>query len=656
MSGKFTVDIDIGGTLTDGLFSDGRRVVAAKVDTTPHDFTVCFFDCLREGAHRLGYDDLTAFLADVQVIRWSSTIATNVLAEEKGPKIGLLIRAGHGTDLYGEGTSPAVGKVLAPENIARVSEPLVAEEVLQRVRGLLEQGVRRICVSLKGAFRDPAAEQAIRRLVQDQFPDHYLGAVPVLLGSDILHHPDDQTRTHLALINAYVHTPLAVALFKAEDELLLQHKYRKPVYIGHVNGGVARVAKTKGVDTTESGPVFGLQAAAYFARQYGLGKVLSLDVGGTTAKIGLILNGEVMTVPHGDLFGIPLKTPWILLRSIALGGGSIARVRAGALTLGPDSMGAYPGPACYDLGGEHATLTDAFVVSGAINPDRFLGGRRQLNVEQARSAVATHVADPLGLSVEAAAQRIIETAMDMVTRACAATLKESGHTADSFRLFAFGGNGANFAAGVADRLGLQEAYVFSLGPVLSAFGSSVSDICHIHEEWPYTPLTVGGAGDLVALVAAGRDRVLRDLEGEGLSPADADLSVELVLAGRGGGAEVVRLGVDAALNGGLADLAARRAGTTLERVAVRGVSPVVRLELPRSAAPAHGAEPGGRRAILWPQPEAAAPVYNWEDLRPGATFAGPACLEAETVSCQIPPGWRVQLDGLGNAVLTKGGV
>lgn len=654
MCNKLTVDIDIGGTLTDGLFSDGQQVVAAKVDTTPHDFTICFFDCLREGAERLGYDDISEFLANVKVIRWSSTIATNVLAEGKGPKIGLLISEGYHSDLYGSGLSPAIGKVLATENIVPVSAPMVEEEVLKKIRELLEKGVRRICVSLQGSFQDPAAEQMIQKLVQEQFPDHYLGAVPVLLGSDILHHPDDQTRTHLALINSYVHTPLAVALFKAEDQLQQQYKYRKPVYIGHVNGGVARVAKTKGVDTTESGPVFGLHAAAYFARQYGFKQVLSVDVGGTTAKIGLILNGEVITVPNGDLFGIPIKTPWILLRSIALGGGSVAEAANERITLGPQSMGAYPGPACYDLGGDQATLTDAFVVVGAMNPDRFLGGRRQLNIEQARRAISVHVAEPLKISVEAAAQGIVDTAMEMVTQACWDTLEEFGYTPDNFRLFAFGGNGANFATGVADRLGIQEAYVFGLGPVLSAFGSSVSDICHIHEEWPYTPLNSEGLSNVTALVAAGRDRVLRDLQGEGLNPSEAELSVELVLAGQHEESQVVSLSIAEALNGGLKDSVANFSGMILERVAVRGSSPVARLELPKTEAIAHQAEAYGERKILWPQQDTAQ-IYNWEQLRPGSTFVGPACLESETVSCSVIPGWRVQLDGLGNAILSKGG-
>lgn len=654
MLNKLTVDIDIGGTLTDGLFSDGENIVAVKVDTTPHDFTVCFFDCLREGAERLEYDDMTQFMANVKVIRWSSTIATNVLAEGKGPKNGLLISEGYNSDLYGSDVSPAIGKVLASENIVPVSEPLEEEEVLKKVRELLEKGVRRICVSLKGSFQHPESEQKIKKFIQEQFPDHYLGAVPVLLGSDIVHHPDDQTRTHLALINSYVHTPLAVALFKAEDQLQQEFKYRKPVYIGHVNGGVARVAKTKGVDTTESGPVFGLHAAAYFARQYGFNQVLSVDVGGTTTKIGLILNGEVINVPHGDLFDIPLKTPWVLLHSISLGGGSIAGIAGGKITLGPKSMGAYPGPACYDLGGDQATLTDAFVLVGAMNPDRFLGGRRQLNIEQARIAIIKHVAEPLNITVEAAAQGIVDTAMDMVTQACSNLLKEHSYTSDNFNLFTFGGNGSNFATGVAERLNIEEAYVFGYGPVLSAFGSSVSDISHIHEEWPYITLKPEELNSVTAIIAGGRDQVLRDFEGEGLGLSMTELTVELVLEGQSGDSKVVKMTMTDALNGGLSKTAADLTGMILERVSIQGNSPVARVELPRTEAISHQAEPYQQRKVLWPKPNTAQ-IYNWETLAPGGTFMGPACLESETVSCTVIPGWKVQIDGLGNAVMSKGG-
>src|SRR4051794_8085064 len=137
----YTVDIDIGGTLTDGLFSDGANVTPVKVDTTPHDFTVCFFECLKEGARQLGFPDLKALLAQVSVIRWSATIATNIIAERKGPRIGMLVSEGTGTALYGEGTSAAVGRLIAPQNIVELADGASDSEVLAAIRGLLEEGV-----------------------------------------------------------------------------------------------------------------------------------------------------------------------------------------------------------------------------------------------------------------------------------------------------------------------------------------------------------------------------------------------------------------------------------------------------------------------------------------------------------------------------------
>jgi acetophenone carboxylase len=577
-SRPYTVDVDIGGTLTDGLFSDGQTVTPVKVDTTPHDFTVCFFDCLKEGAKQLGCESLTALLAQVAVIRWSATIATNIIAEHKGPRIGLLVSEETGDELYGPATSPAVGRLIAPENIVPVAKDASERDTLAAIRALLEQGVRRIAVSMGGAFTDDSAEQAVRRLVDENFPDHYLGAVPLVLGSEIVRHPDDQTRTHMALVNAYVHTPLAVALFKAEDQLLEEHNYRRPVYIAHVNGGVARVSKTKAVDTAESSPYFGLNACAWWARRYGHDRVLALDVGGTTAKLGVIADGRPMTVEQGDLLGVPLKTPWTLLRSEAVGGGSIAQADNGGVKLGPESQGAYPGPACYDLGGKQATLTDAFLAAGMLNPERFLGGRRALRTDLAREALGD--LDP---------EAVIDKAADMVAEVARSTLALAG-LERGVELYCFGGNGGNFAARVADRLFLDRAYVFALGPVLSAFGSSVAEICHVYEEW---------GDDHDAIVARGTEQVTRDLAGE------EDVRVEVEIT---------------------------------DRVIVRGYAPVPLFE-PR---PRDGE-----------QHRVTGDVLIWEDLKPGATASGPTRLESDTNTCTVPDGWAVRIDGYENAILNR---
>jgi N-methylhydantoinase A len=647
---RYTVDIDIGGTLTDGLYSDGHVVTPVKVETTPHDFTVCFFENLKAGATELGFADLRSLLAEVAVIRWSATIATNIVAERKGPRIGLLVSDGTGEELYGAGRSAAVGHVIAPENIVALPAGASDTDTLAAIRELLEKGVRRIAVSVAGAFEDNSIELGVKTLVDENFPDHYLGAVPLMLGSEICRHPDDQTRTHMALVNAYVHTPLAVALFKAEDQLMGEFGYRRPLYIAHVNGGVARVAKTTAVDTAESSPYFGLNACAWFARLYGENRVLALDVGGTTSKVGVILDGQALTSENGDILGVPVKTPWTLLRSGALGGGSIAAAPDGELKLGPASQGAIPGPSCYDLGGREATLTDAFVVTGMLNPKRFLGGRRELRVDLAREAIGRRVAEPLGVSVDEAAMRIVDRAADMVADLVRQALADAGLTPEGFKAFCFGGNGANFAVPVSERLGLESASVFALGPVLSAFGSSVAEICHLHEQWPYLDLAAEGAGEAVAqIVETGLREVRRDLQGERLDVDEARFEAEVTVA-RDGKTELHPVAPSSA-GAGEAIESLRGGGGLVERVCVRGLSPVPRYEPTPEAADAHAAPVAGRRAIAGREGN----VLAWEHLHPGATADGPAVLESETNTCTIPPGWSLRIDGFGNALLERVG-
>ena len=643
---RYTVDIDIGGTLTDGLFGDGEQMQAVKVDTTPHDFTRCFFDCLREGAERLGHGSLAEFLSEVAVLRWSATIATNVLAEQKGPRIGLLVDEGQAAGLYGDGSSAAVGKVISPDNVVEVSASASDEELLAAIRSLLEHGVRRVCVSFGGAFENDERERHVKRLVNESFPDHFLGAVPVLLGSEICRHPDDETRTNMALINAYVHTPLAVALFKAEDELLADHGYRRPVYIAHINGGVARVAKTKGIDTTESSPYFGLSACAYFAQRYGHDRVLALDVGGTTAKLGVILDGELVTADHGELFGIPLKTPWPLLRSAIVGGGSLAGVSGGELTLGPESMGAFPGPACYDLGSGNATLTDAFLVLGMLDPDGFLGGRRKLSVERASEAIRAHIAEPLGIEVAEAARRIMDRGVALICETAEETLRVAGVGREGFTLFCFGGNGGNLAAAAVERLGLDTATVFQLGPVLSAFGSSVADVCHVLEEWPYASLDNGARDAVGPLVERMRGTVLRDLEGEGLATEGASVEAELTFGADGSSRTVTVAPELAALQAAVAEAPA---GSRLDRVAVRGTVSMPRFDPTTVAGDGRRAEAVGSRTVQGDD----ATLHRWSDFQPGAVIEGPAVLEEDANTCTIPAGWQVRADEFTNGVLER---
>lgn len=656
----WTVDIDVGGTLTDGIFTQGDRMHCVKVDSTPHDLTVCLFDCLAQGAAKLGHADVAALLEDVDLIRWSTTITSNVLAEGSGPRLGLFVSKGHERDLYaGNGRSIVPGRLLTERDITGIDDAAAEADIMTAAHSLLESGVRRVCISLQGAHREPQRELRMKRVIDQQYPDHFLGSVPVLAGSDISKSADDSTRTYCALINAYTHGALAATLFKAEDELRDSARYAGAFLVSHTSGGVAGVAKTRAIDTIESGPVLGIQGSAFLAHVYGARDVLAMDIGGTTAKLSVLSGGAPVLRKPSDFFGIPLQVSLPYLRSIALGGGSVVHVAPGTtmeIELGPESMGAFPGPACYGLGAENATVTDAFVASGLINPDYFLGGTKRIDAELARSTVEQAVAKPLNISLEEACRRTVAQAFAKVARMIRDAQKELGADLSKHTLFAYGGNGGLFACGVAEQAGLAKVQVFSLGPVFSAFGSSVSDICHLYERALAGGITDESAAALRALLEEIRAEAAKDLLGEGIRPEQLSYAIELELAKAAGGPAVV-----ACTEAALRDAAALRsaigggAGRQLEllRVQVKKSMPKPRLENQKAAAADASKALIGSRKVLWGSKDGAARIYRWESLRPGNRVPGCAVLEGESTTYLIPEGWTLEADGYGNASVTR---
>ena len=180
----FMVDIDTGGTFTDGLFTKGAEIRRVKVDSTPHDLTVSWLQCMEEGAAQCGFSSLTEFLDEVDIVRWSNTVASNVIAERKGPKMGLFVTEGHRQTLYAaNGSNPVIGHLIEQNHVEEVQQPVDTEKLLIKLKELLEAGVRRICISLNDALKNQD-EAAIKEIIEDQFPDHYLGHVPLLLGGE----------------------------------------------------------------------------------------------------------------------------------------------------------------------------------------------------------------------------------------------------------------------------------------------------------------------------------------------------------------------------------------------------------------------------------------------------------------------------------------
>ncbi|HXP68530.1 MAG TPA: hydantoinase/oxoprolinase family protein [Candidatus Dormibacteraeota bacterium] len=666
----WTVDIDVGGTLTDGIFTNGEQVFSAKVDTTPHDLTVCLFDCLAQGAAKLGFADTLAFLEHIDLIRWSTTITSNVLAELRGPRIGLLVSKNHERDLYGaDPRSSILNRLLADKDIIGLNGSFDAAQVTNAARTLLEGGVRRICVSLKDSHRNAAAELAVKSAIDLQYPDHFLGSVPVLAGSDISKSSDDRTRTYCAVINAYTHGALAATLFKAEDELRQTSQYAGTFLVSHINGGVAGIAKTKAIDTIESGPILGIHASVFFAQLYGLKDVVAMDIGGTTAKISVLKNGLPINRKPSDFFGIPVEISLPDLRSIALGGGSVVKPSGAGnprIELGPESMGSFPGPACYALGGDQPTLTDAFVTAGLINPDFFLGGAKPLDRDLAHSVIENQVAKPMNISVDEACRLILSRAFELVADLIATAAKDLKQDLSKHTLFAYGGNGSLFACGVAEKAGIKNVQLFALGPVFSAFGSSVSDICHVYERGlANIAISDENASSLQTILKEIKAEGTKDLLGEGIKPEGLTYEIEIEASGSAGKSIVIPCSESMLANpkelqsalasalGTAANASAKDISLELMRVRVKKPmsKPHVAEHALKSEDPAHART--GTRRILWGSSSGDAQVYRWEALEPGNRVAGLAILEGINTTYFVPEGWTMFVDRFGNGALTK---
>ena len=630
----YNIDIDTGGTMTDGLVSGEGTVLSLKVETTPHDVTIAFLDIIEAAREALGYEDLRSLLDEVEVIRWSSTITSNVLAQRVGPKLGLLVSEGHEDDLYDpEAASTVVGTLVSSEDITGIPADADESTVRAAIKSLLDKGIRRINVSLEGAFPDSSDEDRIVEMITADYPDHFLGSIPALAGSEVVLRPDDATRTIASLINAYVHPALATTLYRAEEIVRDEHGWLGNVLIGHINGGVARIGKTKAFDTIESGPLFGTHACAAAGGVHQDGRVLAIDVGGTTAKVSAVEDGRVVELPRGDLFDIPVELDMPLLRSIALGGGSVARVVDGQVTLGPESMGAAPGPACYGLGGRKATITDAFVVAGFVSPTAFLGGKRVLDVDRARDALAKHVGEPLGLDSDAAARAVVEAAWDSAAQLAREAAEEAGWDPAECTIYGYGGNGPLFATAVADRLGSTQARLFRFGNVYSAYGSAISDVVHVYES----ALPDGASVSEVGTSLAGAAR--RDLRGEGFDPRHADLDWEV----RSDDSSV--RGVQEEPDGLVATL-----DGPPRLIRLTAVYPLPSLEQPE-VEPQGTSTPTGSR----PSPygtDGELPTYEVAAL-PGTSLDGPLLGDGGSYTWLVTDGWSLQVDTRGDARLSR---
>ncbi len=628
----FLVNIDNGGTFTDVCVSDGARLIHAKSPTTPHDLTQCFIDTLRRASAELyGEDDLARLIRETDYLRYSTTSGTNAVVERKGTPVAVLVERGEEDTVYGATRAQAGGDLWhamvpgRPIGIAVGAGGEVDEtELIRVINEMLAGGVQRLVVAL----RTSAAEESVKDILLERYPRHLLGAIPFLLSWELAHDADHARRTVTAVVNSYLHPGMEHFLYGAENVCKQQH-LRRPLLIFRNDGDSARVAKTTALKTWGSGPRGGVEGSIAYARLYGIATLVGMDIGGTTTDVSVVRDGGVDMLASGAVGVLATSFPLPSLQSHGLGGSSVIGVAGGRISIGPESTGAAPGPACFGRGGTEATLTDALLLAGVLDGERYLGGQLQLDAARARAAIARRVGEPLGLSVEAATAAIIAAFEAAVGEVLRRSLAQAGRDPADAVLLAFGGGGPMIACGIAAAAGMKRVLVPHLAAVFSAFGIGFSNLAHVHE----VPLEAAG-GRLDAARADLEARARRDMYGEGVDPKEcayafsvrsssAGLSVTQPLVN---GALPAPAGTDARLS-----LAATYALPTFKLVADTGRA--------GQAPPATG------RAELRLSAGAATPValYADADLHPGGTLCGPALVRGNYLTAVIPAGWRLRV-------------
>lgn len=628
------VTIDNGSTFTDGcLLADGK-LHAVKVLTTPYDLMRCFADVFKSLAREAGLASETELCRRVEEVRYSTTSGTNALLVQKGVRVGVVVGAGAGDDLYGmRRSNTALVDALVGDRVARYdakSGDDEANRILEPIRQLLARGAQWIVVSLP----EPGgadAEQAFKRAHMKLLPGHLLGSIPVLYSRELCADPDDGRRTATAVLNGFLHREMARFLYHAEGWVRDRH-VAQPLRIMRNDGACGRVAKTTAVKTLDSGPMGGLSGAAALARLAAETKLVTLDVGGTSADIGVVEGERPAMDLFGSVHGLPLSFSFPQLRTAALGGGSIFKVEGGKIRIGPESAGALPGPACFGRGGNDPTLTDAALVAGYLDAKRFAAGAIALRQELAEKAIDEKISKPFGLKGAAAgAAAMIDAFADRVAAEVAVVVSKRGWKPQDAALVAFGGSGPLLACLIAERAGFERILVPPASSSFSALGVGFTELAH-----EYRALGAGGAvaKAWAAIVDTLRGRAERDMFGEGVAAAGCAASVRVR----------DEKGEEHTANGASAPASLASAKG---RVAVDfrlGVPASGRSEFPSVSANGDAGKSGGERTALVGRESKSVPVRDGGAL---AKLGGPAVVETPYWSAIVPAGWSAEAVGFG---------
>jgi N-methylhydantoinase A len=667
----FVIGIDVGGTFTDAVCSNGVDTWRAKSPTNPARFADGVLAACALLAEQAG---LTAPQLMSRVVRFGlgTTAVTNVLATRKGRTVGLLTTKGFERHLHlmrnhrdnEDGWLKKFWMPVHPEAVRGIDErinrygevvrALDPSEVATAVRELVENhGVDAFAVSFLWSYRNPAHEAQVVEIIRSEYP-----SLPVFSGADLLPVMREYERTTLAVLNAFT----SDALDGIEE---LAHQLEAlgmtcPMLLLHSGGGAISAAEARQtpIALASSGPAAGSVAAGEVARAVGLPDAICCDMGGTSIDVAVVTGGQPERRTTADINGIIIGQSAIDVESVGAGGGSIAWIDdRGLLRVGPQSARATPGPVCYGRGGTQATVTDAMVLLGYIDPASFNRGGMKLDVEGAHSACARLGAD-LGMSAIAVAHGIRQIALAEMSKAMRARISSGGLDVRRYGVIAFGGSGSLFAADMARELDLPWILTPSMASVLSAYGAAIADIRR-ERSHAIDGLLPDGIGDAQAVLHELLGHVDRDLELQDVAPENRTALCEaevrfhrqktsLTMTLEDGALDphvlLERFRANYARQYGASSITAKTR-VELSTLRVTGIGKTIRAVLPRDPENCSKGlvKPNGHRDLyLSPDAPTSVPVYAANDLNGSAKLHGPLLVDVGDTTLWVPSGATVE--------------
>jgi N-methylhydantoinase A len=467
-----------------------------------------------------------------------------------------------------------------------------------------------------------------------KFPRHLLGSVPLIYSWELAGDRDDARRVWSSVVNSFLHPTMERFLYGAERRLQ-GYKVVNPLLVYRNDGASSRVAKSIALKTYSSGPRGGLEATAALAKVYGLRHALMMDIGGTTTDVGVVEDGTVAVADRGGIEGVRISYPMSDVTSAGVGGSSVIRVVDGEIKVGPQSVGAAPGPACFGFGGKQATITDVNLLLGILDPTTYLDGTFALDPSRSTSVITETIAEPLGISLQEALLRM-ERAYFQALSASFAHLVKQGTT-----LLAFGGAGPMSATGAARLAGVEQVLIPRTAAVFSAFGISFSDVGKTYEVIVAEPTAESARETHDALLT----RAERDMFQEGYALADCETTWRLL--------------VESLDDATVSHLPYQRGDEVdypgcVVSLQLNAVAPLSHPRLAKDTTVSLSAAPSvGRRQVRSAADRVDdVPVHVLDALSPGHAGAGPAIIEGPFFTARVLPGWSFRVTRAGDLLLT----